>query len=198
MRSADFYEQRCVKYPHRACFHCYAEFIHALLLEAAADVSTFVPQPFALQVNRRYYIPDVYVVRQGLIEVLELKPRGELDAELETPLRAFFEQYGMTFRVLANETVLGQETLALNWLPLIQVLAQARYQGLVSDEDEARLLASARNEGEIAVGKLLSDCSRKERFWSELALYRLLHHHALHCDLTDGPLDYNTVVSAWN
>lgn len=196
-KRTDYYEQRCVKFPGRACFHCYAEFVHALLLEADASVTSFVPQPYQLTVNRRPYIPDVYLVRDGLLVVLELKPRGEFEPGKARPLSAFFEQYGIRFEVLANETVLSQEQLALNWLPLVQVLAQALYQGLDTIATEQRLWTVARDEPSITVGDLLGDAPREERYYAELALYRLIHRHELTCDLSTSPLDYDTVVTAW-
>lgn len=197
-KRVDYYEQRCVKYPNRASFHCYAEFIHALLLEADAEVSSFVPQPYAMVVDRKPYIPDVYLVRNGRIEILELKPRAAFAPQKERPLRAFFEQYGMQFKVLANEWVLEQERRALNWLPLVQVLAQAQYQGLDTVSQEQRLFDRARLETALTVGDLLGDDARTERDASELALYRLLHRHDLHCDLSEALLDYDTVVTAWS
>lgn len=196
-KSTDYYEQRCVKYPDRACFHCYAEFIHALLLEADPTVSSFVPQPYQMVVNRKRYIPDVYLVRNGRIEVLELKPRGEFEPKMEAPLRAFFFQYDMNFAVLANESVLEQERLALNWLPIVQVLAQAHYQGLDTAAQEQRLFDAARAETTVTVGELLGEGLRSERYWSELALYRLLHRHDLDTDLSQSPLDYDSEVTAW-
>lgn len=197
-KSTDYYEQRCVKYPGRACFHCYAEFIHALVLEADPTVSSFVPQPYQLVVNRKRYIPDVYLVRNARIEVLELKPRDKFEPKMEVPLRAFFRQYDMNFTVLANESVLEQERLALNWLPIVQVLAQAHYQGLDTAAQEQRLFDAARAETTVTVGELLGEGPRSERFWSELALYRLLHRHDLHVDLSEAPLDYDCEVTAWN
>lgn len=196
-KSTDYYEQRCVKYPDRACFHCYAEFIHALLLEADPTVSIFVPQPYQMVVNRKRYTPDVYLVRNGRIEVLELKPRGEFEPKKEVPLRSFFSQYDMHFAVLANETVLEQERLALNWLPIVQVLAQAHYQGLDTAAQEQRLFDAARAETTVTVGELLGEGPRSERYWTELALYRLLHRHDLQTDLSKAPLDYDCEVTAW-
>ncbi|WP_250091470.1 hypothetical protein [Marinobacter sp. ATCH36] len=197
-KRTDFYEQRCVKYPDRACFHCYAEFIHALLLEADPSVTSFVPQPYQMEVNRKPYVPDIYVVRDSRIEVLELKPRGQFDPKKAGPLSAFFDQYGMHFDVIANEAVFEQESLALHWLPIVQVLAQAHYQGLDTDEAEQRLFDAARDETAMTVGDLLGDAPREERYWTELALYRLLHRHDLHCDLSDASLDYDTEVTAWS
>jgi hypothetical protein len=197
-RSTDYYEQRCVKFPDRACFHCYAEFIHALLLEADGEVTHFVPQPFAMRVNRQGYIPDVYVVRNERIEVLELKPRGEMDPKMEIPVRTFFEQHGMSFRVVSNETVQERETLALNWLGIIQVLAQAQYLGIDTFDDETLLLRKAQSEHAMPVGDLLAEHVRETDFHLELALYRLLHRHELECDLSDCPLDYDTMVTPWH
>lgn len=196
-KQTDYYEQRCVKYPGRGCFHCYAEFIHALLLEADAAVNSFVPQPFHLIVKRRPYIPDVYLVRDGHMSVLELKPEAKFDRGKEALLQAFFHEYGVSFNYLANETVLEQELLALHWLPLVQVLAQAQTQGLDTWQEEQRLLEAARAKTSIAVGDLLDNTSRQNRYWLELGLYRLLHRHELECDLRECPLDYETEVTAW-
>lgn len=197
-KRTDFYEQRCVKFPGRACFHCYAEFIHALLLEADPTVTSFVPQPYQMVVHRELYVPDVYLVRNGRIEVLELKPGAQFESAKLTPLRAFFAQYGMHFDVLANETVFERERLALHWLPIVQVLAQAHYQGLETGETEQRLFDAARDQTVLTVGDLLGDAPRAERYWAELALYRLLHRHDVHCDLSNAPLDYDTEVTAWS
>tara|TARA_R110001599_G_scaffold137076_1_gene315745 strand:+ start:187 stop:891 length:705 start_codon:yes stop_codon:yes gene_type:complete len=196
-KRTDYYEQRCVKYPSRASFHCYAEFIHALLLEADPEVTSFVPQPYQMVVNRKPYIPDVYVVRNGQVDILELKPRAEFDPDKEIPLRAFFEQHGMHFSVLANEAVLNQERLALHWLPIIQVLADGHVHGFDTIEQEQRLFDTARQETSMTIGDLLGDTPRKQRYASELALYRLLHRHDLRCDLSNEPLDYETKVTAW-
>ncbi|WP_339805729.1 hypothetical protein [uncultured Marinobacter sp.] len=196
-KRTDYYEQRCVKYPGRASFHCYTEFIHALLLEADPEVASFVPQPYQIVVNRKPYIPDVYVVRNGQIDILELKPRAEFEPEKAMPLRAFFDQYGMHFEVLANETVLEQEPLALHWLHIVQTLADAIGHGFDTVDQEQRLFDTARLENSMTVGELLGATARSERYISELALYRLLHRHDLHCDLSVAPLDYETEVTAW-
>lgn len=198
-KSTDYYEQCGVKFPGRGCFHCYAEFVHALLLEADGSVTSYVPQPFRMELDRkRVYIPDVYLVRDGQIQVLELKPRGDVDPHQALRLHTFFAQYGMHFDVVANETVLERETLALHWLPLVQVLAQARAQGIETEIEEQRLYERAREAITPTVGELLGDAPRRDRYWTELALYRLLHRHDLACNLLDAPLDYDTVVSAWS
>jgi len=198
-KRTDYYEQQGVKFPNRGCFHCYAEFIHALLLESDAAVTTYVPQPYRVELDRKQvYIPDVYVVRDGRIQILELKPRGDFEAQKTERLQTFFAQYDMRFEVLPNEEVLEQEKLALHWLPLVQVLAQANLHGIETETEERRLYESALGEESQTVGDLLGDAPRRDRYWSELALYRLLHRHELNCDLSGAPLDYDTVVSAWN
>ncbi|WP_121206483.1 hypothetical protein [Marinobacter nauticus] len=197
-RRADYYEQRCVKYPDRACFHCYTEFLHALLLEATPQVTSFVPQPFRMLVGREPYIPDVYVVRDARMEVLELKPRGEFESKKEVALRAFFERYDMQFRVVSNESVLTQERLALHWLHIVQVLAQAQYQGQDTAVEEQRLFDDAKQVSSLSVGTLLGDTLDAEHYRRQLALFRLLHRHDLHCDLSEKSLDYDTEVTAWS
>lgn len=197
-KSADYYEQRCVKYPHRACFHSYAEFLHALLLEADCSVTAFVPQPYRLFLNRSIYVPDVYLVRDRRLLVLELKPRGEFDPEKARPLQEFFRQYGIEFGVLANETVLEQETLALNWLPLVQILAQANDHGIDTQEAERRILGRVMEAGVLSAGEVLGEIQTGDTYHDELALYRLLHRHELSCDLSQSPLDYDSEIVAWS
>jgi hypothetical protein len=194
-KSADYYEQRCVKYPHRACFHSYAEFIHALLLEADAEVIAFVPQPYCLRIGRKLYTPDVYIVRQGRPTIRELKPAGRSlsDGWVEA-LEAFFDHQGMHFEMVSNETVLEHESLALHWLPIVQILAEARLDGVDTNLEENQLLNQLLQSRSLAVGELLTDGARDDRYRQELALLRLLHQHRIGADLSEAPWDYDTVV----
>lgn len=194
-KAADYYEQHCVKYPHRASFHSYAEFIHALLLEADSDVAAFVPQPYCLRIGRTLYTPDIYIVREGRIIVGELKPAGRSlpDAWLYA-LEAYFNHQGMHFEMISNEDVLEHETLALNWLPIVQVLAEAQLDGVEITFEEDELLSELLDYRRLTVGELLKEGPRDDRYRRELALLRLLHQHRIEADLSEAPWDYDTVV----
>ncbi|MCP5017655.1 MAG: hypothetical protein GY938_20645 [Ketobacter sp.] len=194
-KSSDCYEFHCLKYPGVATFHSYAEFVHALLLEANPKVVNFVPQPFKLLLNNRPYIPDVYVFTDQRIQVLELKPRGELDEHLKRPLMAFFQEYSMTFDVISNEEVLQQETLALNWLPIVQVVVQANNQGLDTQRQEHQLLERCLACHPIEVADLLDPAQRESQVQLEVALYRLIQRHRITVDLSLKPLDYSTELT---
>ena len=194
-KAADYYEQHCVKYPHRASFHSYAEFVHARLLEADSDVTAFVPQPYCLRIGRKLYTPDVYIVREGRIIVGELKPAGRSlpEAWLQA-LEAFFNHQAMHFEMISNEDVLEHETLALNWLPIVQVLAEAQLDGVETAAEENELVKKLLETRSLTVGELLTEGPREDRYRLELALLRLLHRHRIEADLSEEPWDYDTVV----
>lgn len=194
-KSADYYEQRCVKYPHRASFHSYTEFIHALLLEAEESVFAFVPQPFCLRIGRSLYTPDAYIgYRTGPV-VRELKPEGSSLAEgWEQALVGYFQHHNMGFEVISNESVLEQEALAMHWLPIVQILAEAQREGVDTEHEENHLLSVLLESRCLAVGDVLTETPRVHRYREELALLRLLHQHRIYADLTKTPWDYDTVL----
>lgn len=194
-KATDCYELHCFKFPGVGVFHSYAEFIQGLLLETDANVINFVPQPYQMQVRGRPYIPDIYVFARDRIRVLELKPRGEFDAELNTSLVAFFQQHNILFEVISNESVLEQETLALNWLPIVQVLVQAKRLGLDTSHQEQRLLERCQTCNGVRVSDVLNPGRRDRQALDEVALYRLLHQHRLEADLRTSPLDYTMELS---
>jgi hypothetical protein len=194
-KSADYYEQRFVKYPHRASFHSYAEFIHALLMEADAGVIAFVPQPFRLQIGRSLYIPDVHITYRSGAVVRELKPVGCTLADgWQEALADFFQNYGMGFELTSNESVLEQETLALHWLPLMQVLAEAQREGMDTEHEENQILMLLLETRSLVVGDVLAETSRSAGYRQELALLRLLHQHRIQADLSQRPWDYDTEI----
>jgi hypothetical protein len=194
-RSADYYEQRCVKYAHRASFHCYAEFLHALLMEAEQNVIAFVPQPFRLQIGRSLYTPDVHVTYRTGAVVRELKPEGRTLAEgWQQVLVEFFHHHQMKFELISNEWVLEQEALALHWLPVIQILAEAQREGVDTGHEESQMLYALMESRCLVVGDLLTGVSRLTRYRNELALLRLLHQHRILADLSQHPWDYDTEI----
>lgn len=192
--SADTYQQRLLKYPLRGVFHSYAEFIHALLLEADPGVRSFVPQPFLLRVNGRRYIPDCYVLRDAGPAVVELKPRGEMPTPSPELVRLFFDWEGMGFEVLNNEAVLAREAEALHWLRLIQVMVVAAQYHLDTRTEEVELLQDFAVSPCQAVGDLISPGRRSQLDLREVALYRLLHQHRLETDLVHRYLDYDSEI----
>lgn len=192
--SADTYQQRLLKYPLRAVFHSYAEFIHALLLEADPAVRSFVPQPFLLWVNGRRYTPDCYVQRDSGPVVVELKARGEMKTPPPALVKQFFNWEGMDFEVLDNEAVLAREAEALHWLRLIQVMVVANQYGLDTRAAEIDLLQACAMQASQTVGDLISPRRHCELDLREVALYRLLHQHRLETDLVHDDLDYDSEI----
>lgn len=194
-KSADYYEQRFVKYPHRASFHSYAEFIHALLMEAEATVTAFVPQPFRLQIGRALYTPDAHITYRSGAVVRELKPEGRaLTDGWQEALVDFFQNYGMAFELTSNESVLEHETLALHWLPLIQILAEAQREGVDTEHEESQVLNLVLETRCLIVGDVLAETSRSAGYRQELSLLRLLHQHRIQADLSQRPWDYDTEI----
>jgi len=190
--SADTYQQVLLKYPERAVFHSYAEFIHGLWLESRRKVSCFVPQPFLLKIQNKRYTPDCYYRCNGHEYVVELKAPSNIDDVPVELLTQFFAQHDMIFLLIPNEQVLRHETLALHWLRLVQVMVVAKRYGVRTDDEEDALLHEAARFERPTVGDLLSSCDRASQSAREIALYRLIHRHRLVADLTHQPLDYNT------
>lgn len=185
----DFWQQRLLKHPRRSEFHSRAEYLHAGLLEGDNDVISFVPQPFVLQVGRRRYTPDCFVVSRRGRRVVEIKPRGQLDATLRGPLSQYFEAQGMAFEVIANETIFERRQEAENWLEIVRRLVP------VQDFDTAAVETSLWRGFERAtlrtVGDVIDSGDRETTYSQEIALYRLLHKGILTADLNRKPLDYD-------
>ena len=194
-KCTDLYQQRCVKYPGRAVFHSYAEYIHGLWLESRADVSHFVPQPFRLLCDHRLYIPDCYVVTRAGNQVIELKARGEMSWPAPELIAAHYRQHHLTFRVMDNEEALSHETEALHWRPMVQALCIALRYHVDTHAVEMALLREAQQRGPCQLGDLVSPLERLNDSTREIAVYRLLHRHLLEVDLSERALDYDTPVT---
>ncbi|MBB3060057.1 hypothetical protein [Microbulbifer rhizosphaerae] len=198
LKRADCYQQYCLKFDDVAVLHSYPMYLHTLLLESDPDVISFVPRPYRLRVGRRDYVPACYVARTGGRDVIDISPHGEMAEALQRPLAAYFDWHDLTFSVVSEESLLEQETLALNWLPLIQVLVAARQLGLETTELECRLLHEIVAGSASEVGDLLQPGRREEQFLEEVALYRLIHQRRVAVDLSRAPLDFDTVVTPWH
>jgi hypothetical protein len=195
LKGADTYRQACVKFPALALFHSYAEYIYALWLESRADVIRFVPQPYQLRYNKKHYIPDCFVETCDKRTVIELKARNSqpwLEPEL---VNAFFSTHHMDYVVIDNDEALAHETEALHWRPIIQALAVANTYELSTREEELSLLQQFHEKHDHQIGDLLSPLQRLNQSSYEIALYRLLHTHKLHIDLSVQRLNYDTPVS---
>ncbi len=189
--ATDFRQRYMIKHPFLSEFHSYAEYLHAALLEGDPTVTSYVPQPFRLMIGKRRYKPDCYVLSDNQpIQIIELKPRGEMANELKIPLMHFFSQYKMVFEVISNESVLEREVEAVNWLDIIQTLYRAR--DLITEEQEQTILGTFYEKGNSSLGDIIDPGDRERTFYDEVALFRLLHRGLLKAELTKTPLDYNT------
>lgn len=189
----DLRYQVMLKYPERAEFHSYAEYLHAGLLEGESAVTRYVPQPFRLRVNGRYYTPDCYVVRPQGREVIELKPRGEMNASLAEPLRHFFAQHDMVFTIKANETVFEHAQAARNWLEIVRILTPARDWDVATEMQAVWELLLTRQA--CTLGDLIDRGDRARTYRREIAVFRLLHQGRLMTDLDQRRLDFSSILS---
>lgn len=189
----DFWQQRLLKHPHRSEFHSRAEYLHAGLLEGNPTVTVFVPQPYRLQVGRRWYTPDCFVLETGRRRVLEIKPGAHMDEALRGPVTAFFARHGLDFEVVANEHVFERHQEAENWLEIVRRLVASRDRDTTVAEVQVweRCLRHPRG---LTVGDVIDRADRESTFAQEIALYRLLHRGRLQCDLDWQPLGYDTEV----
>ena len=190
--ATDFRVAQMLKHPSPCEFHSIAEYFHALLLEGDPRVSRYVPQPFLLHIGKRQrrYKPDRYVVRNGLVDVVELRPRAEFDDRRRQTLEAFFQTQRMRFVVLANETVLSRRCEALNWQKIVQTLVL--HKDVATESLERELFDDVVFRETVQLGHYVWRDDRATcRPW-EIALLRLLHKGKLSADLDQEPFGYHT------
>lgn len=193
LRSSNAYVRRFIKHPKLSYFHSYPELLHAALLESDPQVVSFTPQPFRLRIGRKRYTPDCFVLRGNKKQVIELKPKGEMDFAVVRSLKDFFATRNMEFLVLANEELLSQQALAENWLVILQNLILHR--DLDSEARETQILGAIGLRAEVQLGELIST-TRVGFNMGLLAIHRLLHRGILYADLADAPLHSETLVRA--
>ncbi|MDO3382390.1 hypothetical protein [Gilvimarinus algae] len=194
LKSANLYIRTCVKYPLRAYFHSYEEYIHGLWLESDPHVIAFIPQPYTLYCDHRLYIPDCHVLTDRGIRVVEIKPLGKPMWPSPQLLETFFAEERMAFELLSNDAVMVHETTALRWRRLVQVLASSNARYLDTSVEEAQLVAELTASRTAVLGDILSPLKRPAHSRTEIALYRLIHRHAIHVDLDVRALSYDSQV----
>ncbi|MBO6812114.1 MULTISPECIES: hypothetical protein [Marinobacter] len=190
--ATDFRVAQLLKHPTPCEFHSLAEYYHALLLEGDPVVSRYVPQPFLLTIGRRQrrYAPDCYVVRDGQVDVVELRPRAEFDEQRRQALEAFFQCHRMRFIVLANEAVVSRQCEALNWQKIVQLLVL--HQHLDTSSVERDLLDDILHQGTVRLSHYVQRRDRASSRSKEIALLRLLHKGKVLADLANNQLNYDT------
>ena len=181
-----------LKHPHISEFHSHAEHLFAGLLEGDPDVTTYVPQPFALQIGKRRYKPDFYVLDSQRRRVLELKPRGEFDTQLQALLESFFAAHDMMFEVISNESVMAKIAEAENWLEIVRALYLNQDLDTVSAEADLHERFDAKPRQSL--GDLVDPGDRDGTLEIEIAVFRLLHRGRLRANLESAPLDFMTEI----
>ncbi len=181
-KSMDFYLQRFIKAPYVCEFHCYPELLHAALLESDSSISQFVPQPFKLRLNKRFYIPDSWYLEHGKPCVVEIKSDRGVE-QFETMFwTEFFKSKGIHFKIIPNSTVLDKELKARNWLMLVKLLLEANDENV--ELEEYALLDLLTEQGTIALGHWIDPGARGHSRAKEIAMARLAHRGQIkiNCD----------------
>jgi len=187
---ADTYYQVCLKYPRLALFHSYPEFLHACLLEADPQVTCFIPQPYRLQVGKKTYYPDCYLVRGGERLVREIHNPATFPEAKLLAVSEFFRRQGITFELIDNATVLAEEIRARNWLDIIQWLCSAT--GWDTARVEEDLYDRITAEPGVILHDLVKEADPMRGHMLRTALYRLLHQGRVRAGLDHAPLDVDT------
>jgi len=188
--ACDYRMAQMLKHRAPSEFHSIAEYYHALLLEGDPAVTRYVPQPFQLTIGKRRYVPDCYVVRDGNVDVVELRPRAEFDEKRRQALQAFFNLHGMRFVVIPNETVVSRQTEALNWQMILQMLVC--HQDLDTTQLELEFFEAVWRAGGVQFGDRVRRSDRSSSRAQEVALLRLLHQGKLRAELTRQRFGYDT------
>lgn len=191
--ATDFRVAQLLKHQPPSQFHSLAEYYHAALLEGDPTVSRYVPQPFMLTIGkRRRYVPDCYVVRDGQVEVVELKPRGKFDEHRCEALEAYFRNQRIRFLAIPNEAVFSRVIEARNWLLIVQMLVI--HCELDTAKWEMNLFDRVRQQGSTRLADWVLRQDRSSSRVQEIALLRLLHQGKLRADLTRERFSYATEV----
>ena len=187
----DYYARVMLKHPYLSEFHCYPELLHAALLEADRTVVSYVPQPFRMWVGNRRYTPDVYVVCDGRRrQVIELKPRGEMEDELKDPLERYFARNNMQFVVVDHDAILARRIEAENWLQILQILIQAA--NFPTDPEEEAIITRLSNRS-LTLGDIADRGNRDHTYLTEVALFRLTHKGLVaSSNISEYALGYDT------
>lgn len=187
--ATDFRVVQLLKHSGPSEFHSVSEYYHALLLEADSSVTRYVPQPFRLMIGKRRYTPDCYVVRNGQVDVVELRPKAEFDESRRQALVAFFRLHDMRFFVIPNEAVLIRQVEAWNWQMIVQMLVCHR--DMDTSRWELELLEDAFKKGSLQFGDHVMRQDRLSSRAKEIALLRLLHQGKLTANLTEHRLNFS-------
>jgi hypothetical protein len=187
--ATDFRVVQLLKHSEPSEFHSVSEYYHALLLEGDASVTGYVPQPFQLMIGKRRYTPDCYVVRDGQIDVVELRPNAEFDESRRQALVAFFRLHHMRFVVIPNDTVLERRVEAWNWQMIVQMLVCHR--DIDTTRWEYELLEDAFKKGSLKFGDHVIRQDRLSSRPKEIALLRLLHQGKLTANLTERRFNFS-------
>lgn len=189
LKALDTYQQYFVKYPKRGTFHSYPELLHGALLESEPAVESFVPHPFRLRIGSQTYIPDCYLVRSGVRIVRECN-EADLPDKISAPVRQFLAQNDIQWEVLPNSVILEKETLALNWLQIVQTLVSAKGHQTMHAEGEIHLRLA--EEGSLSLMMLLDGSDDFEQFDKQVAVFRMLHKGLITAELNKEDLNYHT------
>lgn len=191
-KKCDFHLQQFIKHPLISEFHSYAEKLHACLLEATPSVSCFVPQPTKLIRAGKRYTPDCYYCEDGIDIYVEIKPEARMEEFDESFWSSYFQFKGAQFRLISNESIFAQETLALNWLGITKTLLD--HQHLDTQSLEYDLLDRLVVSPSMTLEHIVNSGDRNASLVFEVALFRLAHlgHVMIQCDR--APLNWNTKV----
>lgn len=192
-KQCDFSLQQFIKHKPVSEFHSYAEKLHACLLEADHTVSCFVPQPLSLYRSGKLYPPDCYYFQSGQANYIELKPEKTMADFDETFWKCFFEFKGAKFRLISNESILENETLALNWLGIVKVILDHQY--LDTSLVEFEILDRLCHQSSLALGDFVDPGARKASLAQEVGIFRLAHQGKVAIKCEHRQLDWDTEVT---
>jgi hypothetical protein len=189
-RQVDCYDQRCVKFNGVGVFHSRIQLLYFALLEGTACVSYYVPRPFTFNIGGHRYTPHFYVVEGAHRIIRELRSDGKFDEEWRSSLEKYCEFNSHKFEVIPTEWILEQEQLAENWLTITRMLA--RNIDHQTEPIERQILMDKLSPDGSTFGDLTQCNNANEKFFFELAVFRLLHQGKIKADLRYHPLRYET------
>lgn len=181
------------------------ELAHVLHLEADNNVKYFdidIDRVVAYLDGDGYQgtRPDARVeLRNGRMELVEVKYQKDLDDDLRTQLQVaaqqrYAKQIGAYWRTYTEKDFEDEERLIHDWMHIVVVLGETRDKVLPS------LLADVEHLVKEKTSQTLEQLCRKKMGPWDLAFsatFRLIQQGKLTSNLKEKPLSWNTVVRPW-
>ncbi len=189
--------QQMVK--HAECvseFHSENELLYAGILESDPCVVRYVPQPFEIKIPGRDkpYVPDFYIsYKNGSGIVAEVTTASHSKGRPKEFMQRRLKAERMEYSLVLTETIWDQETLARNWLFIVQLICSGSATDTSAQEKQIRKALQV--EQRLSIFQLLDFLQSSPYHCVLTGLARMLHRNELIADFENSPIGLSTWIT---